>query len=201
MRRFLLISAMLFAAPASAEVIESDAAHFVTRNTVEVAASPLEAWNAFIAPANWWSSSHTFSGDAANLYLDARATGCFCEKLPLPADAPTSQQPGSVEHLHVVYVEPMRAMRLRGALGPLQSEAAEGALTVTFKAQEGKTRILFEYVVSGHLRQGMEKMAPLVDKVLAEQLERLAQTFVPGPVVEEAAEPKDPPKKKPAKPD
>jgi len=45
----------------------------------EVNADPQAAWKMLIAPAKWWSSDHTWSKDAANLYLDAQATGCFCD--------------------------------------------------------------------------------------------------------------------------
>lgn len=178
--RFLpAIAALLVAAPAQAEVAASRADGFVSRNVVEVSVSPEEAWKVLVAPAGWWSSAHTYSGDAANLYLDAQATGCFCELLPLPKGAPEGQRRGSVEHMHIVYSEPFRAMRMQGGLGPLQSEAVHGTLTVTFKETGGKTRILFEYIVFGYMRQEAEKMAPLVDKVLSEQLARLAAKLDP----------------------
>ena len=166
---------------AQAEVTSSSDAGFVSRNTVEVAATPMEVWAQFIAPAGWWNSEHTYSGDAANLYIDAQATGCFCEKLPVPAGAPATQRMGSVEHLHIVYSEPGRVMRLQGGLGPLQSEAVNGTLTMTLRAQDGKTRILLEYVVGGYMRQDVATMAPLVDRVVAEQLTRLAAKFPASP--------------------
>lgn len=173
MRYLLAIAALAAATPAFAEVTATRADGFVSRNTVEVSATPEQAWKALVAPATWWSSSHTFSGDAANLYLDAQATGCFCELLPMPKGAPEGQRRGSVEHLHIAYSEPFRVMRLQGGLGPLQSEAVNATLTVTFKETGGKTRILFEYIVFGYMRQDAEKLAPLVDKVLSEQLTRL----------------------------
>jgi hypothetical protein len=164
---------VLAAAPASAEVVASSDAGFVIRLTEEVTASPQESWKMLLMPGEWWSGAHTYSGDAKNLYLDAQATGCFCEKLPRPKDAPEDQRNGSVEHLHVVYAEPGRVLRLTGGLGPLQSEALHGSLTMTFKAVPGGTRILWEYVVGGYMRYKPEQIAPAVDKVLAEQIRRL----------------------------
>jgi hypothetical protein len=186
--------ALTVAVPAQAEVVASSPDGFVSRNTVEVTASPMEVWAQFIAPAGWWNGEHTYSGDAANLYIDAQATGCFCEKLPVPAGAPATQRMGSVEHLHIVYSEPGRVMRLQGGLGPLQSEAVNGTLTMTLRTQDGKTRILLEYVVGGYMRQEVATIAPLVDRVIAEQLTRLAAKFpVRPPAPASAVAPVRPP--------
>ncbi len=163
----------LAASPACAEVVASSEAGFVIRLTEEVTASPQESWKMLLMPGEWWSGGHTYSGDAKNLYLDAQATGCFCEKLPRPKDAPDDQRNGSVEHLHVVYAEPGRVLRLTGGLGPLQSEAVHGSLTMTFKAVPSGTRILWEYVVGGYMRYKPEQIGPAVDKVLTEQFRRL----------------------------
>lgn len=182
MRHLLVIPAVLAAAPASAEVIASRPDGFVSRHTVEVVATAEQAWKAWTAPAGWWNPEHTYSGDAASLYIDAQATGCFCELLPLPKGAPEGQRRGSVEHMHIVYSEPNRVMRLQGGLGPLQSEAVHGTWTVTFKETGGKTRILWEYIVFGYMRQDAEKLAPLVDKVMGEQLTRLAAKLGPAEV-------------------
>lgn len=161
------------ALPASAEVVASSDAGFVIRLTEEVTATPQESWKVLLVPGDWWSGAHTYSGDAKNLYIDAQATGCFCEKLPRPKDAPEDQRNGSIEHMHIVYAEPGRVLRLTGGLGPLQSEAVHGTLTMTFKAMPGGTRILWEYVVGGYMRYKPEQIGPLVDKVMAEQIRRL----------------------------
>lgn len=167
--------AAVLAAPASAEVVASSEAGFVTKHVVDVPASPAEVWKALIAPSGWWASEHTYSGDAANLYIDAQATGCFCELLPLPADAPEGARRGSIEHMHIIYAEPGRVLRLSGGLGPLQSEAVTGTLTITLKAQpEGGTRIQWFYVVGGYARFKFPEIAVTVEKVLGEQVKRLA---------------------------
>ncbi|WP_310531496.1 SRPBCC family protein [Novosphingobium sp.] len=163
----------IMALPASAEVVASSDAGFVIRLTEEVTATPQESWKMLLTPGEWWSGAHTYSGDARNLYLDAQATGCFCEKLPRPKDAPEDQRNGSVEHMHIVYAEPGRVLRMTGGLGPLQSEALHGSLTMTFKAVPGGTRILWEYVVGGYMRYKPEQIGPAVDKVLTEQFRRL----------------------------
>ena len=127
-----LLLTMSLAKPAVAEVQSVGANGFEVRETVHVAAPADKAFAALLQPARWWSSEHTFSGSAANLVLDARAGGCWCENLP---------DGGSVEHLHVVYVAPGKALRLRGALGPFQGLGVEGSLTWTLKAGTNGTDI------------------------------------------------------------
>ena len=79
----------------------------------------------------------------------------------------------------MLYAAPARGLRMSGGLGPLQSEAVEGTLTITLKPVDGGTRILWEYVVGGYMRQKVPELAPLVDKVLLEQLTRLAAKLGP----------------------
>ena len=76
-------------------------------------------------------------------------------------------------------VDPGKAIRLSGALGPLQSEALQGTLTITIKPVEGGTRILWEYVVGGFMRYNVDDIAPAVDKVLAAQVASLAKQLGP----------------------
>lgn len=168
-----LSAALVLSGPAAAEVTASSETGFVSRNTVEVKASPQDAWKTLIAPAGWWNGEHTYSGDAANMWLDAQATGCFCEKLPAK-DAPAGQRPGSVEHMHIIHADAGKVLRMSGGLGPLQSEAVNGTLTITLKPVDGGTRILWEYVVGGYMRYKTAEIAPAVDGVMAEQIGRLA---------------------------
>lgn len=174
----------LLAAPvpvAQAEVAAQSPAGFVIKHSAETAATKADTWKALVTPSKWWSAAHTYTGDAGNLWLDAQATGCFCEKLPKPADAPEGQRMGSVEHMHVVYADPQGGvLRMVGGLGPLQGEAIHGTLTIKVKAADGGTRIEWEYVVGGYMRMDPEQIAPLVDKVLGEQLTRLTAMLAPA---------------------
>jgi uncharacterized protein YndB with AHSA1/START domain len=163
---------------ARGEVISASPGGFAIKLSADAAAPKDEVWKALIAPNRWWNGEHTYSGQADNLYIDAQATGCFCEKLPKPADAPEGQRMGSVEHMHVVYADPQRGvLRMVGGLGPLQGEAVDGVLTVTLKPVEGGTRIEWTYVTGGYWQADPEALAPIVDRVLAEQLGRLAGLF------------------------
>jgi len=185
-----MIGVLAGAVPAHADVTAQTAQGFVSRNVVVVAASPAAVWKRLVTPSVWWSSDHTFSGDAANLSLDPVAGGCFCERLPAEDTAPAKEaKPGTVphlasrggvEHMRVVYVERAKALRMVGALGPLQSEAVNSTLTVTLKAVEGGTRVIFEYVVGGYMRYPADKIVPAIDTVLANQLTSLAHAFGPA---------------------
>ena len=205
MKNVLPIAALaaLLAQPASAEVVASSEAGFVIRETAEVPADPAATWQALIAPQTWWNKANTFSGDAANLYLDAQGGGCFCEKLPLKDGAPDTRG-GSVAHMRVVYADPGKALRLVGSLGPLQSEALTGTMTITLKpGGAGKpggvgTRIVMEYVVGGYMRYKTDEIAPAVDNMLAEQLAGLATALgTPVEAEPDAAPAKAKPKAKP----
>ena len=176
------------AAPAAAEVVDKTETGFVSRLAVEVKAPPGDVWKSLIAPNLWWNKAHTYSGDATNLYLDAQAGGCFCEKLPLAKDAAANSRAGSAEHMRVIFSAPGKVLRLSGGLGPLQSEPVGGVLTITLKPTVSGTRVLWEYVVGGHMRYKVDEIAPAVDNVMAGQLASLA-ALVDPPAAEAAAEP------------
>jgi len=158
------------AARAAAEVIGVASNGFEVRQTVHVAAAPDKAYAALLLPARWWSSDHTFSRNAANLNLDARAGGCWCETLP---------DGGSAEHLRVVYAAPGKVLRLRGALGPLQGMGVDGAMTWSLKGSANGTDISVSYAVGGFTKDGFEELSKAVDHVLSEQIERLKK-FIDG---------------------
>jgi uncharacterized protein YndB with AHSA1/START domain len=166
MRTLLLTAAAscALAAPAAAEVTSSSPIHFDIESRVIVAATPARAYEALGEIGRWWDGAHSYSGDAANMRLELRAGGCFCETLP---------DGGTVEHMHVVQALPGRAIRMTGALGPLQSEALTGTLTWTLRAVPEGTEISSVYLVSGHVRGDVSSYAAPVDAVLRAQLERL----------------------------
>ena len=107
--RFLVLLAAL-ASPAAAEVIRSGEGSFVVEQRAEVAAPPARLWATLIEPARWWTPAHSFSGDAANLTIEPRAGGCFCERLP---------GGGSVEHARVIHAGPGFLLRRLCGVGLL----------------------------------------------------------------------------------
>lgn len=161
--------------PAAASVAQVSQNGFVVRHLIDVSTSPEETWAVLIKPSVWWDSDHTWSGEAANLSLDARAGGCFCEILPNASSVKAAPH-GSVEHMRVIYIERPRALRLLGALGPMQADAANATLTIQLKpSAKGGTQVLLEYVVGGFTRTPFEKLAPGVDAMLGQQVRRLGE--------------------------
>ena len=165
MKKLALFLAAFWSGTASAEVKSVSPNHFEVESKAIVAASPAEAYAMLGRIGEWWNRDHTYSGDASNLSLDLKAGGCFCETTP--ADG------GTIEHLRIVYARPGETLRAQGGLGPLQAEAVSGTLTWTLKSSAAGTEITQNYVVAGHVRTGMEKLGPIVDRVLAEQLSGL----------------------------
>ena len=165
MRTAVFILAALAATPASAEVVSAGADGFVVRNVVEVSVPAERAYLQLARPERWWESSHTYSGKAANLSLDLRPGGCFCEALPGGIG-------GGVEHLRVLAARPGKMLRLGGGLGPLQGEAVTGVLTFELKAKGTGTEVVQTYTVRGLPAADAAKWAPMVDGMLRTQLER-----------------------------
>lgn|GEM_PF-254691 len=170
------------ASPAMAEVAEAHDDHFITKAEAIVDADRKATWLALISPARWWSGEHTWSADAANLRLTPQAGGCFCETIPEAetADGGFTLE-GSVEHMRVIQAYPEVALRMTGALGPLQSEPVTGILTVAIsEAEEGpagepRTRIVWEYNVGGKMRYPVPVISQAVDGVMTLQLVGLAE--------------------------
>jgi hypothetical protein len=94
----------------------------------------------------------------------------------------------------VLMAEPMKVLRMRGGLGPLQSEPVDGVLTITMQPDtaSGGTQMVMEYVVAGHMRFEVTKISKAVDEVMSLQLGRLADKLgrVDAPPAAKPAEPK-----------
>lgn len=92
-----------------ADVADSSATGFTIKQTYRIQAAPQEVYRRFFRVGEWWSSAHTFSGDAHNLSMEEKAGGCFCEKMT----------EGGVKHLEVVFLSTGKKIVLHGALGPM----------------------------------------------------------------------------------
>lgn len=160
-----------FDPPADAAVDNVGPGGFTVVDTADVLAPPAQVYDALIAPARWWSSAHTYSHDTANLTFDAKAGGCWCETL---------SDGGSVQHLVVVNAMPGKMLRLRGALGPLQGMAVDGAMTFALQPLGKASRIILTYAVGGYSTSGFAEIAKGVDDVLDEQIGRLKRYVETG---------------------
>ena len=170
--RSVLFAFLAAAIVAQAEVVDSSGGGFTVRTTLTIQAPPDDVYRKFIRNVgDWWSPDHAFSGDSHNLSIEEKAAGCFCEKLP---------NGGGVRHMEVVNLAPGKSVTLSGALGPLQSMAATGTLTVQFAPSEGGTKLTATYAVAGYLPGGMNTLASPVDAVIAEQFTRLKNYVLHG---------------------
>src|SRR4029453_520686 len=163
MRAVPLIVFSMLATPASAAVVNASDHGFEIQHSVNLVVPQPDAFAAFGRIGQWWSSEHTYSGDAKRMSLQMRPGGCFCE----PLDGG-----GGVEHMRVAYLQPGERIVLVGSLGPLLFEATEGVMDVKVERIAGGSRVTMNYRAAGFANGGADKMAPLVDQVLGEQMKR-----------------------------
>jgi len=172
-RAILAVLVLASSVPARAAVIEVSDSGFTVREIAHVSVPASKVYAELLHPEHWWSPDHTFSQNAANLSLDARAGGCFCERLP---------GGGSVQHLTVVAVRPGHGLTLRGALGPFQSQGVDGALSWQLTEQGGGTDVTLTYNMGGHLTLpgGFMDWSSRADAMLGAQLARLGRLVQNG---------------------
>ena len=164
--------------PAVAEVKTVTDSGFNIVHIAEVTAKPDVLWKRLIAPQDYWSKAHSWSGSSEGFYIDAQAGGCFCELFQEKGADGKTKTTGSVEHMRVIYAQPGKVLRMQGALGPLQSEAVLGTLTVAIEPlRKGGSKLSFSYVVGGYMRYKTTEIAPTVDKVLGEQFKSLISPY------------------------
>ncbi len=168
MKKFIVACLMLLCATARAELLRVDANSFVSSHHLEIAATPEVVWRALTQGLpNWWDAAHSYSGDAANFRLDARAGGCFCE----------TWEDGSVEHMHIVFVRNNMELRMSGGLGPLQAMGVAGVMSFSLSSTKAGTTLDYQYTVNG---AGGEALANAVDRVQLGQLLRLKRYVEEG---------------------
>lgn len=158
------------ALPVSATVTSVDASSFVVTQSYETKANAATTFAALAEPKRWWSSQHSWSGDANNLSLEARAGGCWCERW----------KGGEAEHARVIFIAKDKQLRVAGAFGPMQAMALNAVLDVQLVPTATGTRIDMSYTVNGSPASNLDKLAPAVDGVLAEQFGRLQRLLHTG---------------------
>jgi len=170
MRSIFIAACLLSAAPASAEVISASPTGFEVQEVVNLVVPQPSAYAAFGQVGQWWNKEHTYSGDASRMSLQLRPGGCFCEPL---------EGGGGIEHMRVTYLKPGEQIVLTGSLGPLLYQATAGVMDVRFERIAGGTRVTMNYRAAGFAKGDGDKMAPLVDQVLADQMKRY-RTYAAG---------------------
>ena len=170
---FVLCALLGVVVPAAADVIDTAPGGFSVKIAVDVASPQADVYRALVERVGtWWSADHTWSGNNANLSIDARPGGCWCERLA---------NGGGVQHMTVAYVDPGKILRFRGALGPLQGMAVDGSMTWELTKAGDKTHLQLTYTVGGYLASGLgATMAKPVDGVLTLQVQRLKKLVETG---------------------
>ena len=165
-RQFMaFVTAIALSGGVFGDVLDAAPHGFTVRYTVTVDANRLEVYEAAVANiGKWWSSDHTVSGDAANLYMVTTMPGCFCESLG---------NGSGLVHMTVSFLNPGVMVRLTGGLGPLGLGGVTGNMTWEFDETEGGTAVTLQYVVGGYMNGGLDVVAPAVDSGLVEAMNRL----------------------------
>ena len=161
----LLLTTLFTGTLARAEVIDAAAGGFSTRHSVEIAAARMQVYQSLVADiGRWWNADHTVSGSAENLYIDARPMGCLCERLGDGA---------GLVHMIVTFSNPGVMLRLTGGLGPLGLMGVAGNMTFEIEEIDGVSHVTLQYAVGGYMDGGLDQIAPAVDGVLIDILDRL----------------------------
>jgi hypothetical protein len=149
--------------PAFAAVEMAAPDGFVVRHEITVPVDDKRAFDELVHPQRWWSDAHTWSGSAANLSLDAKAGGCWCERWAN----------GEAQHGVVVRVLADDSLRVSAAFGPLQEMALTGVFDVVLHPAANGVRIEVTYKVVGPASAQLDQLAAPVDGVIGEQVQRL----------------------------
>jgi hypothetical protein len=172
MRALIITGLALFLpTPAAAQIVDRHADGFTLRyaDTVEVGRGDVAM--AVEAMGAWWDGDHTYTGSAANLSLDPRVGGCFCEAMP----------DGSMfEHGRITALDDDHLV-LDAPLGPLKGMATRAELTFTWPDTASRTHdetgVVMVFVVQG---PGLGAFADAVDQVMGGQHARLLHLIEHG---------------------
>ena len=149
-----------------ADITKANPDHYTLRHEATSSMAPDVLWQRLIKPATWWHPEHSYSGDAANLSLDARAGGLWRE----------DWAGGSVAHGEVLYVKDGEQLRLNAPFGPLQERAVTVVWTITITPEGEGSKVVFDEVANGTSESGLDALAPAVNFVKGEAIKRLVAT-------------------------
>ena len=121
MRTLMISAALIFgmATPAAAEVVSRGEDTFTLKFSARTEYGPGRIVRSLEGLPNWWDPAHTYTGDAANLSLDLRPGGCWCEKLADGTD---------FDHGRTVSVT-IGEILFHAPFGPLRGAATRAAWT------------------------------------------------------------------------
>lgn len=157
---------LIAAGGAAADIVEATPERYVLRQEASSVLAADTLWARLIKPASWWHPDHTYSGDAANLSLEATAGGLWRE----------DWQGGSVLHGQVLLVLDGSTLKLDAPFGPLQDLAVTVVWTISVTSEGSGSRVVFDEIANGTAASKLDALAPAVDFVKTEAIRRLTAT-------------------------
>ena len=148
---------------AAAEVVSSGPGHYHLAHEANSDLDPDALWARLIKPSAWWDPEHTYSGDSNNLKLKARAGGLWQE----------SWDGGSVAHGHVLGAIEGKELVLDAPFGPLQKMAVQTVWVITIEPAGNGSKVTFTEQANGAAESNLDQLAPAVDFVKQNAIERL----------------------------
>ncbi|MBU2607350.1 MAG: SRPBCC domain-containing protein [Alphaproteobacteria bacterium] len=158
----LVLTAAL-SAPAGADIVSASPDHYELKQEALSALTPGELWDRLVHPELWWHPDHTYSGASDHLSLDPKAGGLWKE----------TWDNGSVAHGTVLTVVHGKMLRLDAPFGPLQDMAVTVIWTITLVPEGKGTRVTFTETANGTTASALDQLAPAIDGVKTEAVERL----------------------------
>jgi uncharacterized protein YndB with AHSA1/START domain len=158
-----LLAFLPLAAGAEVKIATPDA--LLVRHEYRIAAPASQTWDTLVHPERYWPSDHTWSGSRESLSLEPAAAGCFCERW----------DGGSAQHGRVVMAIPGEALKLDAGLGPFLDMGISGVLAIELAEIGGITTAVVTYRVSGDAQHELDKLAPIVDRVVGLQFGSFAE--------------------------
>lgn len=163
MRAILIAAALVLTAqPAAAEVVARSENGFTLRFVAQVAADADRIPASLEALPQWWDGAHSYTGEAANLSLDLKPGGCWCEKMP---------DGTNFDHGRTTSVEPDR-MLFHAPFGPLRGRTTRADLEMTWEPGTEGLTLVWTMTVEG---AGVGAMADPVDGVMGAGFRRWTQ--------------------------
>ena len=161
----MVAAAAALTAPASAEIRDYSPDGFALHWEAPVMQSREALWDKLVTPSRWWSSDHTYSGDAANLTLELAPGGCWCE----------TWDGGQIQHGRVLAVQPGKQLVISAPFGPMQSMAVNAVMTISIgETETGETMLIKDFVATGASFQKLDELAQVVHMVQGQAFKRLA---------------------------
>ena len=80
----------------------------------------------------------------------------------------------------VIFADPGKVLRLRGALGPFQSTGMEGTMNIVLEPKGSGTDLVMAYNLGGYIWGGYQSLPKTADGVFGLQFYRLKQLIETG---------------------